>query len=235
MASVQRTGGPRSVRASGAASSGRQRRTQVRNAANRFLASLLLLGAGVVAAASQGNAPREYLDEETGATVFFVGQPLLFGRERVTVYGEAVQVWPVGPPDLAPAPRDYVSLAAAAVDHSGKYTYVLFAYAWFVGAPQPDEKVCLDPEHLVLQLADRRIELAPFAGSARQVGIREPIHPPWTGAKPAIYNIDLATLGLIAESAHLVLYCGTGTPPLKYELWEDRLPALKELVRNLSD
>jgi len=32
-----------------------------------------------------------------------------------------------------------------------------------------------------------------------------------------------------------VLYCGTETAPLKFELLEDRRPALRELVRHLSD
>ena len=208
--------------------------------ANRSLASLLLLAVGVAVPASGANAPDEYLDEETGATVFFVGRPLVFGRERATFYGAVVRALPVASPepiapqDLGPAPRDYVSLAAAAVDRSGKYTYVLIGYSWFVGAPQPNENVCRDPEHLVLQLGDRRIELAPFDGSASDAGISEPIHRPWTHAKPVVYNTDLATLALIAASAHPILYCGAQATPLKYELWEDRLPALRELLRHLS-
>jgi hypothetical protein len=71
MASVQRAGGVRNVFGSGAASVGRGRRARLRDAAYRFLGSLLLFGASAVAAASAANAPREYLDEETGATVFF--------------------------------------------------------------------------------------------------------------------------------------------------------------------
>lgn len=226
MASIQRTG--------------RQRRPWLPDAANRILASLVLLAVGVAAAASSANAPGEYLDEETGVTVFFVGRPLVFGRERATFYGAVVRAWPAAPPqpvalqDLAPAPRDYVSLAAAAIDRSGKYSYVLIAYSWFVGAPQPNENVCLNPEHLVLQLGDRRIELVPFDGSARDAGISQPIHRPWIRAKAVVYTIDLATLALIAESARPVLYCAGRAAPLKYDLWEDRLPALRELLRHLS-
>jgi hypothetical protein len=117
------------------------------------------------------------------------------------------------------------------VDRSGKYSYVLIAYFWLVGAPQPSESVCFDPEHLILQFEDHRIELAPFDGSTRDAGISQPIHRPGN-AKAAIYTIDLATLALIAESAHPALYCGANAP-LKYELQEDRLPALRELVRHL--
>jgi len=202
--------------------------------AYRFLGSLLLLAASAVAVASEANAPREYLDEETGATVFFVGRPLVFARES-GLDSRLVRAWTDDHGGATLAPRNYVTLAAAAVDRSGKYTYVLIGYFWLVGAPSP-ENVCFDREHLVLQLGDRRIELAPFDGSARDAGISQPIHRPSIGdAEPAVYTIDLATLGLIAESAHPVLYCAAEKTPLKYELWEDRLPALRELLRHLRD
>ena len=206
----------------------------------RFTVSMLLLAASTVAAASEANTPREYLDEETGATVFFVGRPLVFARDSAPFHGINGPVPRLGPdhrPDTALAPREYVSLAAAAVDRSGLYSYVLIGYFWLVGTPQPVENVCLEREHLVLQLGDRRIELAPFDGSARDAGISQPIHRPAIGKpEPALYSIDLATLGLLAESPHPVLYCGAAEKaPLKYELWEDRLPALRELVRSLRD
>ena len=210
------------------------------DAAYRFAGSLLLLAASAVAAASGANAPREYLDEETGATVFFVARPLVFARESAPFNGinsKVVGARPDASPDVTLAPRDYVSLAAAAIDRAGKYTYVLIGYFWLVGTPQPVENVCLEREHLVLQLGDRRIELAPFDGSARDAGISQPIHRPSIGKpEPALYSIDLAALGLLAESPHPVLYCGAAEKaPLKYELWEDRLPALRELVRSLRD
>jgi hypothetical protein len=236
MASVQRVSDLRSVLASGAASAGRGRRQRLLSALRCFMASLSLLAVSVVGAASEANAPREYLDEETGATVFFVGRPLLFARERVTVNGRVVLRESPAAANVTHVPRDYVTLAAAAVDRGGKYTYVLIGYFWFVGAPQPDENVCVDRGPLALQLGDRRIELPPFEGSTRDAGVSQPIHRPSIGdAKPTAYPIDLATLGQIAESAHLALYCGAETAPLKYELLEDRLPALRELVRHLRD
>ena len=239
MVSTQRMVGPRGMPGSGAPAVEGVRRPRLRNAACRFLGTLLLLATCAVAAASEANAPREYLDEKTGATVFFVGRPLVFGRESAPFHGinsKVVRARPDDSPDMTPAPRDYVSLAAAAVDRSGKYTYVLIGYFWLVGTPQPSENACSDRELLALQLGDRRIELAPFDGSARDAGISQPIHPPSHGdAKPSVYTIDLATLGLIAESAHPVLYCGAEQAPLKYDMWEDRLPALRELVQHLRD
>ena len=210
------------------------RRSRIRNAACRFLAPLLLLAACGLAAASDANAPRQYLDEQTGATVFFVSRPLVFAHERPG-YGSDVPLSGPVPPNMSGAPRDYLTLAAAAVDRAGKYTYVLIGYFWSVGAPAQGENACLGREHLVLQLGDRRIELTPFQGSARDAGISKPIHQPSTEAKPAVYSSDLATLGLIAESAHPTVYCGAEAAQLKYELLEDRLPSLRELVRHLSN
>lgn len=199
---------------------------------NRLPGSLLLLAASVVAAASDVNVPRQYLDEDTGATVFFVSRPLVFSHERPT-FGPDVPVSSSAASNMPIPVRDYVTLAAAAVDRGGKYTYVLISYFWSVGAPPQSENTCFDD--LVLELGDRRMKLAPFHGSARDAGISQSIHRPSTDAKPAVYSSDLATLGLIAESARPVLYCGAETAPLKYELQEDRLPALRELVRHLSN
>ena len=197
--------------------------------AQRSLASFFLLAVCVVAAASEANAPHEYLDDQTGATVTFAGRPLVFVSER------AAPAWsPIQPNSIALAPQDYVTLAAAAVNRGGKYTYLLIGYFWFVGESKPGEKACFGRKHLVLELGDRRIELAPADGSARDAGIRQPIHrPSLAAAEPTVYPTDLATLGLIAESAHPVLYCVADTAPLKYQLQEDRLPALRELVRHL--
>ena len=200
----------------------------------RLLVYLSLLAPTVVASASDANAPRQYVDEETGASVFFVSRPLVFAHERSTFGGEVPRSSP-GAPSMTVPPRDYVTLAAAAVDRAGRYTYVLIGYLWSVGTPPQEGNACSDREDLVLQLGDRRIKLAPFHGSARDAGISQSIHRPSSDAKPALYSSDLATLGLIAESAHPVLYCGTETAPLKYELLEDRLPALRELVRHLSE
>ena len=171
-------------------------------------------------------------------------EPLVFARDSAPfnginsingINGRVPRLGSEDRPDTTLAPREYVSLAAAAVDRSGKYSYVLIGYFWLVGTPRPSEN-CFDREHLVLQLGDRRIELAPFDGSARDAGISQPIHRPSIGnVEPAVYTIDRATLGLIAESAHPVLYCGAEKAPLKYELWEDRLAALRELVRHLRD
>jgi len=191
------------------------------------MASLLMLTVSAAAAAG-ANTPLEYVDEQTGVTVTAVARPLVFARDHTTPNGAPAQSW-------STAPRDYVTLAAAAVDRTGKITYLLIGYFWSVGVSQPWENARLAREPLVLQLEGRRIELTPQGGSARDAGISAPVHPPPVGpATASLYAVDLSTLGLIAESAHPALYCGGGSTPLKYELFEDRLTALREFVRHMS-
>ena len=189
-------------------------------------ACLLMLAVTAAAAASDANSPVEYLDDQTGVTVTVVSRPLVFAHERDTFN------LPLG---TIPA-RDYVTLAAAAVDRSGRMSYLLIGYFWSVGVSQTWENARRSREPLVLQLQDRRIELVPAGSSAREAGISTPLHrPPIDPATPSLYTVDVPTMKLIAESVHPVLYSGDASAPLKYELFEDRKPALRELVRRLND
>jgi hypothetical protein len=199
----------------------------VRKTATRALmACLLPLAVSATVAASDANSPVEYLDDQTGVTVTVVSRPLVFAHERGTFN------FPAG----TLPPRDYVTLAAAAVDRSGTMSYVLIGYFWSVGVSEPWDNARRAHEPLVLQLQDRRIELVPEIGSARDAGISTPLYrPPIDPATPSLYAIDVATMELIAEAAHPVLYSGDASAPLKYELFEDRKPALRELVRRLND
>jgi len=196
-------------------------------APRRGLVAGVLLLAGATSGVSSPNAPFEYLDQETGVTVTVVGRPLVFARDYAPFSG--------GPaPAYGVAARDYVTLAAVAVDRSGKFDYLLIGYFWSVGKLQT-ENVRLAREPLVIQLRDRRVELVPRDSSARDAGISIPIHQPSVGpATQSVYAVDLTKMELIAESAHPVLYCEHQSSSLKYELFEDRLPALRELVKYLN-
>jgi hypothetical protein len=180
--------------------------------------ALVILFATATAAAS-GKLPREYLDEQTGATISVVREPLVFVHER----------------SGAPGTGDYVTIAAASVDQSGDISYVLVTYCWSVGmARSTGGSLCADAP-LVLQADDRRIEIASRKSSAREAGIGVPIHrPPFGAATPFVYTTDLSTLRLLAETHHLSLRLGGESAPLDYELFEDQLSALREFVRSAT-
>ncbi|MGB8326323.1 MAG: hypothetical protein WCE48_01960 [Steroidobacteraceae bacterium] len=189
----------------------------------RTLRLIALLGllqsiAGCAAARSEGG-PIEYVDERTAATITSVRQPLVFARERR---------------ERAANTRDYVTLAAAAVNRSGKISYVLIAYVWSTvdlrGEPRADVA-----ESLVLAADDRRIRLSFAGSSAADQGIAQPVHaPPKQNSPPNVYRTDLETLRFISAARRLTLQIGTDGNGPAYELWTDARGALAEFVRFMA-
>jgi len=162
--------------------------------------------------------PEEHLDRDTGATITVVAEPLTFAAAR---------------PDLAANARDYVTLAAAAVDLNRKVRYLLIAYFWSTVDPRLRPGMPHAPESLVLQADDRRIQLA--LRDMRESGIATPVHPPAAAdATPYAYATDLATLRFIAEARRLTIPSDSEDAPFGYELWEDQRPALRAFVRHLN-
>jgi len=164
--------------------------------------------------------PREYLDEETAATITVVGEPLVFALARR---------------DLAANARDYVTLAAAAVNRAGKITYVLIGYNWSTADPRLRRDPLPAAEGLALRADDRRIELTLQGHSAHDAGIGVPVHaPPGASVAPNVYGTDLATLRYLSESRHLMLEADSGVTLVQYELWEDRRAALRRFVQHMN-
>ncbi len=180
----------------------------------------VLAALGTCVALAGDKQPREYLDEETAATITVVAEPLIFACPR---------------PELAANVRDYVTLAAAAVNRNGKVSYVLIAYFWSTVDPRLRTEPLPSPEPLILQADDRRIELALRGHSAHEAGIGEPVlAPPGTAVTPNVYGTDLATLRFVTEARHLTLLADSGGTPLSYEVWEDHRMALRSFVRHMN-
>jgi hypothetical protein len=182
------------------------------------LAALLVLG--TCSALPGEKEPREYLDEDTAATVTVVGEPLVFAYAR---------------PALAANQRDYVTLAAAAANRNRKISYVLIAYFWSTVDPRLRREPLPSPEQLVLQADDRRIELHLQGHSPHEAGIGAPVHaPPGADATPNVYGTDLATIRFIGEARQLTIVVDSDPAPITYELWEDRRVALRNFVHHMD-
>ena len=123
----------------------------------RSIRTLILLGLlqalAACAATPVDNRPTEYLDEKSAATVTVVRHPLVLARERR---------------ELAANTRDYVTVAAAAVNRSGKITYVLIVYVWSTVDVRGAARAAA-PDTLVLAADDRRIR---FTWPARALRTR---------------------------------------------------------------
>lgn len=183
------------------------------------LAALLLAPAARTACAAE-HEPLEYLDPDTAATVTVVAQPLVFANPRT---------------ELAANARDYVTLAAAAVNRGGKVTYVGIAYFWSTVDPRMRTDPLPAPEPLILQADDRRIELRLRGQSAHDAGIGVAVHAPaGSAAPPNVYGLDLATLRFLAEARQLTVLAESNGTVLNYPLWDDRRAALRAFVRHMN-
>ena len=164
--------------------------------------------------------PREYLDEDTAATVTVVAQPLVFANART---------------ELAANARDYVTLAAAAVNRNGKVSFVAIAYFWSTVDPRMRNEPLPAPEPLILMADDRRIELHLRGQSAHDAGIGVAADAPaGTRAAPQVYGMDLATLRFIAAARQLTVFARSNGTLLSYPLWDDRRAALKAFVVHMG-
>jgi hypothetical protein len=182
------------------------------------LAALLVLG--TCSALPSEKQPREYLDEDTAATVTVVGEPLVFAYARTA---------------LAANQRDYVTLAAAAVNRNRKISYVLIGYFWSTVDPRLRPEPLPSPQTLVLQADDRRIELHLQGHSPYEAGIGQPVHaPPGSDATPNVYGTDLGTIRFIGEAHQLTVVVDSDPAPITYELWEDRRVALRNFVHHMD-
>ncbi len=166
-------------------------------------------------------SPSEYLDPETAATVTVVAHPLVFANPRT---------------ELAANARDYVTLAAAAVDRSGKLSVVAVVYFWSTVDPRMRSEPVPAPERLILEADDRRIELRRRALTPHDAGIGLPVDPP-PGAPvaPEVYGIDLETLRFLAAARQLTLRLESRGAWLRYGVWDDQRAALGALVARLEN
>jgi hypothetical protein len=195
-------------------------RSRAAHARRAGLVGALLALLTVNTAAGDGAPVHEYLDEETGATVTLVTQPLVFAYPRT---------------DLAANARDYVTLQAAAVNRSGKLDYVVIAYFWSTVDPRLRQDALPNPQPLLLQADDRILRLSLRGRTAREAGIGMVVDaPPGASSPPNVYATDLETLRFIGASRRLALVIDTEPSAFTYDLWEDRRPALRAFVKHLA-
>lgn len=160
----------------------------------------------------------EYLDEQTGATVTVVEQPLIFARDRS---------------ERAANLRDYITMSAATVNRAGKRTYVLVAYVWSTLDPRFNPVTAASD--MALRADDRRIVLTAAGKSPTQLGIGRPVHvPAGQQVTPLVYPTDLGTLRYLVACHSLAAQLGTEGETYDYELWDDKRSSLAEFVRFLE-
>jgi hypothetical protein len=162
---------------------------------------------------------REYLDEQTGATVSAVDRPLVFARDRS---------------ERAANQRDYITLVAATVNRGGARTYVLIAYVWSTLDPRY-EPARVDPDSLVIVGDDRRIRLNANGKSSADLGVARGIDAPQgRAAKPLAFPTDPDTLRFLAAARTLEVQAKVDEAVVSYTLFDDQRRSLERFVRFLD-
>jgi hypothetical protein len=162
-------------------------------------------------------ASREILDEQSGNTLSVVASPLVFARERT---------------DVAAHARDYATLVAVEVDHSGKYSEYLLLYRWSTVdrrmSPPPDPST----GELRIYADGRTIDLQPLEEVPVGLSRRRELHVPEHGdAVTHAYAIDAPTLRFIAASRAITVRMPQEPLDVPFGLWEDGRAALGQFVR----
>src|SRR5580658_2665958 len=159
-------------------------------------------------------APRDILDDRTGATVTVAGAPITFSGQTS---------------------HNFLTLVAIQKDEQGKFAAWLLLYRWssFYAARQTTPEA--DAEELLVDVDGRTIDLKPLpalpAGLPRA---KDLFFPDMTQAALNAYSTDLETLRLIATSHELTVRLPNDPLGGSYELDDDGRPALEQFFEHLS-
>jgi hypothetical protein len=180
------------------------------------IASVLSVAAACAQLAACSSAPQrapsELLDEQTGATLVVVAEPLVFARPRA---------------DVAANARDYVTVVAVEANRSGKYAQYLLVHRWSTVdrrmAPLPPPAA----GRLLLQADGRVLEFKPLQPMPAALARRDQVFMPADADVVSwAYATDLATLGYLAASHEIGVRFPDEPLDSPFALWSDGRAAL---------
>jgi hypothetical protein len=166
------------------------------------------------------SASHETFDERSGNTLLAVAKPILFARGRTDVTAHA---------------RDYATLVAVEVDHSGDSSDYVLLYRWSTVdprmAPPPDPQA-----GKFRILADGRvIDLVPLERLPIDLAQRRDLHLPDRGSAVIhAYAVDPALLHFIATSRVISVQMPQETLDTPFTLWEDGRQSLAQFLRQTA-
>lgn len=168
------------------------------------LVLVMLLAAGCKTTDSV-SGEREYLDEETAATVT-VGHPaLVFARER---------------PELAVHARDYLTLVPVDVNRSGTHSQYFYVYVWSTLDKRGLPEEAMAAWHYDLLADGRRIPLTPASAEPRDLGLGEPPLPsPARSALVLVAPTSREVQSFVAGASDLQALATHDGGAERFELW----------------
>jgi len=182
---------------------------------HHLVVAMLLLAVG--ACASQPpDVPRQYLDQQSAATVTVATGALVFARER---------------PELAVHARDYLTLVPVDVNQAGTHRLYFYCHVWSTidkrGQPGNDD----GPARFELVADGRQIPLVPVEASIRELGLAEPpVRAPSPSARLLVAATDRDALEFLASASELRAIAHHGGASERYELWKDGRQSLLSML-----
>ena len=158
------------------------------------------------------HAPLQLFDENSGATVFTVDQPIVMARGRS---------------DVAANVRDYVTLAAMQEDRGGNW---LIAHRWSTVDPRIDPAHCDVAGTLILVADGRSIVLIPVSQPPKFFNRKDWLFLPERSATSWAYAVDVPTLRFLAGTQYLSLRFPDDRFPVTYSIWADGRKDLQGLL-----
>lgn len=153
------------------------------------------------------------LDENSGASLTVVDQPLVLARERR---------------DVAVQARDYLTMVAAEINESGRRQLVWVVHQWSTIDARATDVVPLPDTPLLLVADGRDLRLKPIGDSAPRRYVHNPAlrAPEDANAVTTLYAVDAATLDFVANSRQLSAQFPESRLTLPFVLWSDGRAAL---------
>jgi hypothetical protein len=176
-----------------------------------FAAAALILLSGCV---STPLTPREYLDEQTTATITVAAQPLIFVAQNAAPLTREND-----------RQRDYVELYGIDVNRMGSHRQYIALLQWMTA-----ESAAAAPA-LELSLSGETLKLQATAEDPKSLGIAQPLSQSYSASSRWwYYPTDAATLKRIARASELFVTLDTSAGRASYEMFSDGRAQLAELT-----
>jgi hypothetical protein len=164
-------------------------------------------------AATHSVTPREYLDEQTAATITVVADPWVLGSDRGGIAG---------------AERDFLNLYGINVNRTGEHRQYLAVLQWWPSAEALSGEAT---PTLQLHAANGSISLRPVREDPRSLGIAKPVADSASYASKWWYfPVDKTVLADVAKATSLRATFVVGESVTDYSIWRDGRAELVELT-----
>ena len=165
-------------------------------------------------AATPTVGPRQYLDEQTAATITAVPEPWIFHREGTT-------------PQL-----DFVHLYAVDVNRMGEHRqYLVVVKHW----PAPDFASEPIPA-LEVSAESQQVHIEAVQASARELGVGQALDKTAPkGAQSWFYPVDQSVLRVLSRSPDVKLGLTHSEGQASYIVWRDGHAAFRELSETVAN